>query len=192
MKNVLRNIPNILSAYRLLAFPVLLWMIFTGNSPVFILLLSISLVTDILDGLIARLFNLQTEFGAKLDSAADVTTYIAAFTGMIVLKMDFVASKNWEFISLLAMWVLPYLVCFIRFKRTPHFHLYSTKIAGYLQGIFIFTFFNWGNADWFFWTMWSVSMLAFTEELIAVSFVPELRSNTKGIVFMLKEKGRIA
>lgn len=192
MKTLLRNIPNLLSAYRLLSFPVLVWMIFTGNDAVFILLLSISLVTDILDGLIARLFRLQTEFGAKLDSAADITTYIAAFTGMIVLKWDFVASKDWEFISLLAMWVLPYLICFIRFKRTPHFHLYSTKIAGYLQGIFIFTFFNWGNADWFFWTMWSVSMLAFAEELVAVSFVPELRSNAKGIFFMLREKGRIA
>ncbi len=192
MKTLLRNIPNLLSAYRLLAFPVLMWMIYAGNDAVFILLLSISLVTDILDGLIARLFKLQTEFGAKLDSAADVTTYIAAFTGMIVLKREFVASKDWEFIFLLAMWVLPYLVCFIRFKRTPHFHLYSTKIAGYLQGIFIFTFFNWGNAEWFFWTMWSVSMLAFTEELVAVSFVPELRSNAKGIFFMLKEKGRIA
>ncbi|WP_371412031.1 CDP-alcohol phosphatidyltransferase family protein [Sphingobacterium sp. HMA12] len=33
--------------------------------------------------LIARLFKLQTEFGAKLDSVADIGTYLMAFMGMI-------------------------------------------------------------------------------------------------------------
>jgi hypothetical protein len=36
-----------------------------------------------------------------------------------------------------------------------------------------------------------VSILAFLEELIIVSFIPALRSNAKGIFRMLMEKGRI-
>jgi cardiolipin synthase (CMP-forming) len=191
IKKLFCNIPNILSAWRLLTFPVLLWFIFSADRQAFIILISINLVTDILDGLIARVFRLQTEFGARLDSLADITTYLSAFIAMVHLEWDFVSSKEWEFIVLIALWLAGYLVCLIRFRKTPHLHLYSTKTAGYLQGIFIFTYFNWGNADWYFYLMWSVSILAFLEELIIVSFIPALRSNAKGIFRMLMEKGRI-
>lgn len=190
-KRYLRHLPNLLSGWRLLSFPLLLWLIFTGARHDFVLLLSINLVTDILDGLIARTFKLQTEFGAKLDSLADITTYIGAFAGMMHFEQEFVVSKDWEFISMLLLWFSGYLVCFIRFRRTPHLHLYSTKTAGYFQGIFIFTYFNWGNADWYFYSMWLVSVLAFTEEIIVLVKIPALRSNAKGIFWMLKEKGTI-
>jgi len=192
MKPLLRNIPNLLSASRLVAFPFLLWLIVAGNKQAFVVLLSVCLITDILDGLIARIFKLQTEFGAKLDSVADITMYIAAFFGIYKLHHAFFVSKKLEFIALAVLWMLPYVICLLRFRRLPHFHLYSTKIAGYLQGIFIFTFFNWGNADWYFYTMYGFSALAFTEELVVVCAVPELRPNVKGIFWMMKEKGRIA
>ena len=80
------NVPNALSAYRLLALPFILYALFTTDRNLFILLISVNLITDILDGLIARLFNLQTEFGAKLDSVADIGTYLMAFLGMITLE----------------------------------------------------------------------------------------------------------
>jgi cardiolipin synthase (CMP-forming) len=192
MKFILRNIPNILSGWRLLSFPALLYFIFTGNRSAFILLLSINLITDILDGLIARVFKLQTNFGARLDSLADMGTYIAAFTAFIVLEWAFVSSQAVAFSMLIAMWVIPQLVCIIRFSKPPHFHLWSNKFAGYIQGIFIFTYFNWGNSEIYFWVMWNISMLAFLEELIVAIYIPQLRSNLKGIYWMMKENGHIA
>ncbi|HKU65587.1 MAG TPA: CDP-alcohol phosphatidyltransferase family protein, partial [Rhizomicrobium sp.] len=83
MGPVLRNIPNALSAYRLGMVPVLAGLALTGREKFFVLLIVISLVSDILDGLIARAFRLQTAFGAKLDSIADDATYIAAFIGVV-------------------------------------------------------------------------------------------------------------
>jgi cardiolipin synthase (CMP-forming) len=192
MKFILRNIPNILSGWRLLSFPLLMYFIFTGNRSAFILLLSINLITDILDGLIARVFKLQTNFGARLDSLADMGTYIAAFTAFIVLEWAFVSSQAVAFSILVAMWVIPQLVSVIRFSKPPHFHLWSNKFAGYVQGVFIFTYFNWGNSEIYFWIMWSISMLAFLEELIVAVYIPQLRSNLKGIYWMMKENGRIA
>lgn len=191
MKIILRNIPNLLSGWRLVTFPVLLYFIFSGNRNAFILLLSINLITDILDGLIARVFKLQTNFGARLDSLADMGTYIAAFTAFIVLEWPFVTSQSWAFSVLIGMWVLPQLIALLRFGKPPHFHLWSNKFAGYIQGIFIFVYFNWGNFDWFFWSMWCISMLAFTEELIVALKIPQLRSDVKGIYWMKKENGSI-
>jgi cardiolipin synthase (CMP-forming) len=192
MKFILRNIPNILSGWRLLSFPVLIYFIFTGNRSAFILLLSINLITDILDGLIARVFKLQTNFGARLDSLADMGTYIAAFTAFIVLEWPFVSSKAVAFSVLIIMWILPQLISIIRFRKPPHFHLWSNKFAGYIQGIFIFTYFNWGNSEIYFWIMWSISILAFMEELIVAVRIPKLRSDLKGIYWMMREQGKIA
>jgi cardiolipin synthase len=192
MKNIGKQIPNILSGWRLLSFPLVMYFIFTNEREAFILLLSINLITDILDGLIARVFKLQTNFGARLDSLADMGTYIAAFTAFIYLEWNFVSEKDWAFSVLIFLWILPQIISLIRFGRPPHFHLWSNKFAGYLQGIFIFTYFNWGNSELYFWIMWSVSMLAFIEELIVVIRIPQLRSNLKGIFWMMREQDKIA
>ena len=73
-ENVL-NVPNFISLYRLLAFPVILVMAITGREQWYVILLCISLVSDVLDGNIARLLKLQTHFGAALDNLADICTY---------------------------------------------------------------------------------------------------------------------
>ena len=101
------NVPNALSAYRILALPFISYALFTADRDLFILLLSINLISDILDGLIARLFNLQTEFGAKLDSVADIGTYLMAFIGMITLEKGFVMAYKIEFILLIVLWIIP-------------------------------------------------------------------------------------
>ena len=60
-KEKLLNIPNILSLYRLLSFPFVLFIAIKGYQNLFIILLVINLITDILDGLIARVFKMETK-----------------------------------------------------------------------------------------------------------------------------------
>lgn len=180
-KENIYNLPNLLSAYRIVALPFLIYSIYAGERTLFISLLSINLITDILDGLIARAFKLQTELGARLDSLADIGTYIMAFVGMIFLEPDFVGSYKIEFYLLLGMWLLPQLVSFVRFGRFPSFHLWSNKITGYIQGVFIFTFFVFGFYAPYFYFMLVFSCLAYVEELLLVLLLPKLRSNLKSI-----------
>ena len=178
------NVPNALSIYRILALPFIIYAIRVGDKPLFITLLSINLITDILDGLIARVFHLQTELGARLDSLADIGTYIMAFAGMIMLERSFVMEHRIEFSLLIGMWLLPQLVSLIRFRRFPSFHLWSYKVTGYVQGVFIFTFFIFGVSTIYFYIMLVISFLAYMEELLLVSVLPELRSNVKSSLFV--------
>lgn len=184
----LLNVPNALSAYRLFALPFILYAIYTANRNLFILLISINLISDILDGLIARLFNLQTEFGAKLDSVADIGTYLMAFLGMITLEKAFVSSYKVEFIILIALWIIPQLCALIKFRRFPSFHLWSYKVTGYVQGIFIFSYFTLGFYQPYFYLMLLISCLAYLEELILVLMLPQLRSNLKSIFLVSLRK----
>ncbi len=185
------NIPNFLSLYRLVAIPFIIYSMLQGDKNLYILLLSVNLITDILDGFIARTFKLETEFGARLDSFADIGTYLMAFSGMIILERDFINHHATEFIVLMGLYITPQIISLIRFKRTTSLHLYSSKITGYIQGIFIFSFFNWGFSECYFYLMLSCSYLAYIEALIILVFIPELRSNVKGIYFMIKQFKKI-
>src|SRR5690606_1450336 len=134
------------------------------------------LITDILDGFIARRFKLQTELGARLDSIADIGSYILAFCGMVLLEPDFIREYRVEFIIIISLYVLPQLVSFIRFSRPTSFHLYLSKITGYIQGIFIFSYFTYGFSAAYFYFMMLVCCTAYVESLIIVSSIPKLRS----------------
>lgn len=185
------NVPNVLSAYRILALPFIVWTIVAGDKQWYILLLSVNLITDILDGLIARTFKLETEFGARLDSLADIGTYAMAFAGMLVLETAFVKEYRFAFFILMGLYILVQVIALMRFKRTTSFHLYSSKVVGYVQGIFMFTYFVFGFTPWYFYLMLVLSYLAYLEALLIVSTIPQLRSNVKGIYFMWKEHKRI-
>jgi cardiolipin synthase (CMP-forming) len=184
------TVPNVLSAYRLLAVPAILWTIAAGHRDAFFVLVCVSLVSDILDGWIARRFHLETEFGARLDTVADLATAFVTFVGFIVLEASFVRAHGVAFASLLVMNLTPQLVCLARFRRPTSLHLYSSKITGYLQGFFILGYFLLGYLPWYFYAMVTFSLLAYTEALVILLVIPRLRSNVRGLYWVLSEMRR--
>jgi CDP-diacylglycerol--glycerol-3-phosphate 3-phosphatidyltransferase len=180
------NIPNMLSFYRLLAIPFIIWSLIQNDRTLFIVLICINLITDILDGLIARAFNMCTEFGARLDSLADISTFLLAISGFLIFENAFVTQHKMEFIVLFGFYAIPQIMALIKFSRPTSFHLYSNKIVGYIQGIFIFTFFVYGYNAVYFYGMIIVSCLADFEVFLLVLLLPKITSNAKSIFSVLK------
>jgi CDP-diacylglycerol--glycerol-3-phosphate 3-phosphatidyltransferase len=187
-KEKIWNLPNAISMYRLLSFPFLLYLVFTGNESLFATLLCINLVSDAVDGIIARTFKLQTEFGARLDSLADWGTYILAFVGIYNFKMPDHGNDFWLLYPFIGLIVFYNLLSFFKFRRMPSLHLYSTKMGGYFQGIYFFGLFAYGYyAPIFFFAMiWG--WLSSIEEIIILIRSKELRSNVKGLYWILKSE----
>ena len=75
-KNIQKNIPNILTILRFILIPIILYFIFTGHYLLGFIFFTISGITDILDGAIARKFNLVPNFGKLMDPLADKLTQI--------------------------------------------------------------------------------------------------------------------
>lgn len=71
-----KHIPNILTILRFLLIPVILYFIFKGNYILGFVFFTISGITDVLDGCIARKFNLISNFGKLMDPLADKLTQI--------------------------------------------------------------------------------------------------------------------
>ncbi len=72
------TIPNILSFFRLCLIPVIVWL-YTVKQDYFwtLLILLLSAITDIVDGIIARKCNMVSDFGKALDPVADKLTQMA-------------------------------------------------------------------------------------------------------------------
>ena len=72
------TIPNILSFFRLCLIPLIVWQyVFKQNYFIALYLLALSGLTDIADGIIARKFNMISDFGKAFDPIADKLTQIA-------------------------------------------------------------------------------------------------------------------
>lgn len=182
------TIPNILSAYRIFVFPLVLYFVIGNHEQLFVIFLIISLITDILDGLIARLFHMQTELGARLDSLADIGTYILAILGIIQFKLPDFSPHLLSFGIFIGLFLLANLISLLKFKRLPSFHLYSWKIGGYIQGLFFFVTFALGFVPPFYYFMIIWGILAFTEHIVIQLIIPEMKSNQKGLYWVLKNK----
>ena len=181
------SLPNLLSAYRLGAIPFIGWAILDGRRDAFFVLVCVSLVTDILDGWIARRFHLESEFGARLDSLADIATSLVALLGFVVLEQAFVRAHSVAFGLLLAFNLTPQLVCLVRFRRPTSLHLYSSKVMGYLQGFFLLSYYIAGYRPWFFYLMITVSLAAYGEALLILLVIRHLRSNVRGLYWVLSD-----
>ena len=74
-KKELLSIPNLMGYFRLLMIPVFVWLYLTASTDMdyymAALVMGISSLTDMFDGMVARKFNMITEFGKFLDPLAD-------------------------------------------------------------------------------------------------------------------------
>ena len=82
-----KNIPNILTILRFILIPVILYFIFTGHYLLGFIFFTISGITDILDGAIARKFNLISNFGKLMDPLADKLTQISVLATLVFQKI---------------------------------------------------------------------------------------------------------
>ena len=74
-KKQILTIPNLLSLFRLLLIPVILWLyIGAQNNWAAIAVIALSGLTDVMDGRIARKYNMVSDFGKIFDPIADKLT----------------------------------------------------------------------------------------------------------------------
>lgn len=81
---MLKYVPNALTVLRFLLIPIIFIACVQGQYILAIAVLSISGLTDILDGTIARKYNYITDFGKLMDPLADKATQISLLTTLFI------------------------------------------------------------------------------------------------------------
>ncbi len=77
---MLKNVPNALTLARFIIIPFIIISLIHDDYPLAFIFLVLSGLTDVLDGYIARKFDLISNFGKLVDPLADKTTQIAILT----------------------------------------------------------------------------------------------------------------
>ena len=188
-ENIL-NVPNAISFYRLIIFPVILALAILNHEKWFVILICISLVSDILDGSIARYFNLRTRFGAALDNLADICTYAMALLGIFRFRWDSIEPHAWALYLFLTVFVISYIIAFIRFGKIPGLHLYSAVSAGYIQGIFFFILFVFGFYPWIYYLALGWGTIAYIEKIFVLLKLDDIKFDVKGLYWLLKSRNQ--
>ena len=94
---MLKHVPNILSVCRILLIPVIVISVYLNNYVLALIVFTISSLTDIIDGYIARNFDAITNVGKLLDPLADKLT-----------QLSMVASLVWA--EVISGWILTVLL----------------------------------------------------------------------------------
>ena len=185
---LLRQLPNILSGARIGCFPLLIVFAALGYREQFQWLLLAALITDILDGLIARSFGLVSELGARLDSIADALTMTAAAYGIIQLEPAFVNAYGLWMLLVLGLWVLEMAASIWRYGRLSSFHTLLVRVGAYALGIFVMTLFLYGFNGWLFTAAVAINVIAYAEEFLLLWLLPEWTADVRGAWWVIRSR----
>jgi phosphatidylglycerophosphate synthase len=163
--------PNLLSATRIALMPAVLTSALAGSRPWFVVLISASLATDALDGFLARRLNAFSEFGRKLDSAADYLTLVTGIAGIAILWPDILRREvGWVAAGLTAFFLV-IVYGFVRQGRAPCYHTWASKLGAVLGAFSMVPLL----AEWSavpFHVAIGVLILAGVEELCILVLIP--------------------
>ena len=131
MNSAYLTLPNFITSLRILGTLTLLGL--EPMSASFFLVYTITGVTDVLDGFIARLTGCVSDFGAKLDSVADLLFYSIMVLRFFPVLLETVSGHIWFAIILI---VLIRVGLYLGFALKHHAlisnHTYLNKLTGAL------------------------------------------------------------
>jgi cardiolipin synthase len=182
-------IVNGITLYRLIAAPVMIILIFTGNIEIFKWLLPVSFFTDMVDGYLARKFKVISIIGTKLDSIADDLTIVAAIVGLFVLEPQFIREEIIWIVVLLVLFLFQTILALIKYHKLSGFHTYSAKVSALLQGCFLILIFLLSEPVYPLFYLASISTsIDLVEEILLIFLLPKWEADVKGVYWVLKRK----
>lgn len=175
-----RHAANIITLFRI---PLSLCLLLPMKTSLFLGLYALCGFTDLLDGIVARKFKMQSTLGARLDSFADLL-----MAGVIVYKLfekGLITYFTPWIIAITAVRLISMLIVYLKHKIFGALHTWANKATGLLLFLVLpltylisYTFVG--------WVVIAVALYAALEELFInikeKSFLPDIRfwlDNTK-------------
>jgi CDP-diacylglycerol--glycerol-3-phosphate 3-phosphatidyltransferase len=184
------NIADWFSFYRIVAVPILVYLIWLDERLIFTSFLMVSYTTDALDGHLARKLKITSARGSQLDSMGDQVTLVVGLMALWVFENEFIK----ENLLLIAIAFVPYLlqmvIAFLKYGRATAFHTYLAKTSAVIQGVFILWTLFFGPVYWLFYVMVVIGVLETIEEISLIFMYDQWTKDIKGIYWALRDKRR--
>lgn len=181
------TIPNLLTVFRMLGTAALAFLP-PLTVPFFALYLICS-ATDIADGVIARKTGAVSDFGARLDSVADILFYAVILLRLFpTLRGTLPVQVWWLAGAALAFRLCAYLAAACRYRRFAALHTYLNKCTGALLFALPLLLLTPAAVPISF-AVCVMGVLASAEELCLHLCSPAYDANVKSLLCLLRARG---
>ena len=175
---------NLLTLARI---PLALGLLFTAPlSPLFFLLYTLTGITDMLDGPIARRTHTASRSGARLDSLADVV-FLAAVLYCLLPALFLPGWTIWALTAIAALRCTAWLVGFLKYRRFTALHTLANKLTG--AALFCAPYLlSWVGTDTLCAALCLVAAVSAGEELAIQCLCGEVTPDCKSIFHLLMSR----
>ncbi|WP_341328264.1 CDP-alcohol phosphatidyltransferase family protein [Methylotuvimicrobium sp. KM2] len=180
------TLPNLLTGFRFVAAPFLLWLAWNEYAVAFMILSAVAFLTDLLDGWTARLTGQVSEFGAVLDSWADVITYLTIALSCWWLWPEIVAREWFYVVLIVASCLLPSAAGLLKFGRFTSYHTWGVKLAAASMGGSLYLMFLSGPI-WPFRVAAVICILAAFEEIVITLLLKSPSSDVRSLWHVVRK-----
>jgi len=159
------NVPNCLSAARLLFLPLLYVFAILGLQPHFVIAYAVLGATDYFDGLAARRLNQRTEFGKALDSIVDIPFYLSSAYFLARLYPQYLRPNMILLYIFFGIFGLSFVVSAVRCGKPIMMHTFLLKLNGVLVYLLVILS-AFVNTTIFVTVILAIYYLGFAEEIL--------------------------
>lgn len=174
------NIADIITMFRIAG--TILLALLRPLSAGFFLVYTLTGLTDVLDGWIARRTRTASDFGAKLDSIADLMFYAVMLVWLFPVLLKLLPVQIWyAVIGILFLRLSAYCVAAIKYRQFASLHTWLNKLTG--GAVFLLPYmvvFSSGTV--YSWALCALACAASFEELMIHLSRESYEGNTKSIL----------
>ena len=173
-------LPNAITATRALLAPVLGLLAYAQLSAAFVVVLIPALLSDVVDGWLARKLGVESTLGATMDSVADIFIAGALLYAIWPLHPDVYRDHGAIFIGVAAWLALGHIGSLLRYGRLASFHTHLIRAGIFAASVFAITLFLYGFVPWLLYLTAAICALGGLEHFLMLALLPEWKPNISG------------
>lgn len=184
MRRLAEAIPTSLVVFRFVVGPVILALAWAFGLPwrsACAVLLALGVLSDILDGIIARRLGVSTPGLRKLDSKADVAFWICVFAAALVLRPIVIPVLAPMAAALVALEFVAPIVSLVRFRQEASTHHYLSKAFGLGLWLLMSVLFLHGPLLWLEIAVFALGVASQAEAIAIMLTIPAWRADVRGL-----------
>ena len=153
----------------------------------FFVLFGLMLLSDVLDGFIARMLDQTSEVGARLDSYGDILTYLSTPLAAWWLWPELLKSEIYYIIAVIIIYILPAFFALVKFGKLASYHTWITKISAVLMSAGVVMLLGFEDPLLFHVAIYFL-VLEMLENIAITIILPKAKSNIPSLWHAWKEK----
>lgn len=181
------NLADIITLFRI--FGTILLLFLKPLTLGFFCVYALTGFTDVLDGWVARKIKTDGDFGARLDSIADLLFYMIILIRLLPTLVIKLPNEIWYIVAVIfCIRISAYITAVIKYRRFASLHTYLNKLTGFAVFLIPFSLVM-DYAVLFCFAVCVVAAISSLEELFIHIFGKSYCPNVKSIFYKQKING---